>query len=88
VVLPLLHGTKSDFLREVIPAPRVRTAKLAESSEATVQRNNLRGCDPQQSASPNFLEGQEAFGHLRQFKRIVHMRGLLQIQMESIMPNL
>jgi hypothetical protein len=49
VLLPLLHGKKSDFLnflREATPAPVDKTAKLAVSSEKTVQRNSLRGCNP------------------------------------------
>jgi hypothetical protein len=40
------------------------------------------------SASPNFIEEQVAFSHLRQFKKTAQMRGLLQIQMESIVPDL
>jgi hypothetical protein len=46
----LLRGTKSDFLDflgEDTPAPGGKTAKLAESSEITVQMNSLRGQTPQ-----------------------------------------
>jgi hypothetical protein len=45
VLLPLLCGTKSDFLDflgEATLALMDKTAKLAESSEITVQRNSLR----------------------------------------------
>jgi hypothetical protein len=78
-----------DFLGEATPAPRDKTAKLAKSSKMTVQRNSLRGCDPpKQSASPTFLEEQLVFSCPRQFKGAAQMRGLLQIQMESIMPDL
>jgi hypothetical protein len=52
VTSALLHGTKSDFLDfpgEATPAPRDKTAKLAELSETTVQVNSLRGCDPPQA---------------------------------------
>jgi hypothetical protein len=48
LLLPLLHGTKSDFLdfpEKVTPTPRDKTTKLAESSETSVQRNSKRGCD-------------------------------------------
>jgi hypothetical protein len=65
---PFLHGW-------------TKTAKLATSSEMTIQRNSLRGHDPKQSASPDVSEEQAAFSHLRQFKRTARMRGPLQIQM-------
>jgi hypothetical protein len=42
-------GQKSDFLHfpgKATPTLRDRTAKLAKSSEPTVQKNSLRGCDP------------------------------------------
>jgi hypothetical protein len=45
VLLPLHCGTKSDFLDfpgKATPKPRDKTAKLAKSSEMTVQRNSLR----------------------------------------------
>jgi hypothetical protein len=64
-----------------------KTAKLAESSETTVQRKFDRMQPPERSASPK-LEEQVAFSHVRQFKRTAQTRGLLQIQMESIMPDL
>jgi hypothetical protein len=65
-----------------------KAAKLAKSSGTSVQKNSLRGCDPQVVNVPNFLEDQVAFDHPRQFKRTEQMRGLLQIQMKSIMPDL
>jgi hypothetical protein len=80
VLLPLLCGTKSDFLDflgEPTRSLRNKTAKLANSSE-TVQRNSLRGWNPQVVSIPNFLK----------FKRTAQVRGLLQIQMESAMPDL
>jgi hypothetical protein len=40
------------------------------------------------SVSPNFSEKQLAFSHLKEFKRTAQMRGPLQIQMESIVPDL
>jgi hypothetical protein len=43
VLLPLQHGTKSNFLGESYSWQIGQTAKLAKSSEATVQRNSLRG---------------------------------------------
>jgi hypothetical protein len=53
VLLPLLRRTKSDFLEEAMTFQEKlllfwgkKTAKLAKSSEMTVQKNNLRGCDP------------------------------------------
>jgi hypothetical protein len=42
---------------------------------------------PEQSVSPNFSEEQVAFNHLRWFKRTAQMRELLQMQMESIVPD-
>jgi hypothetical protein len=42
---------------------------------------------PEWSAAPMFSEEQVAFSHLRQFKRTAQVRGLLQIQKESIMPD-
>jgi hypothetical protein len=45
VLLPLLCGTKSDFLNfpgEVTPALRDKTAKLAKSSEMTVKKTNKK----------------------------------------------
>jgi hypothetical protein len=78
VLLPLLCGTKSDF-PGVTPDLGNKTAKLAESSEMIVQRNSLRGHEPGAFHVPNFLEEQEAFNHLRQFKRATQMRGLLPI---------
>jgi hypothetical protein len=50
----------------------------------TVERN----ATSKQLAFPNFLEKQVAFSHPKHFKRPAQMRGLLQIQMESIMPDL
>jgi hypothetical protein len=47
VLLPFLRGTKSDFLGEDSVALWDKTAKLAKSSETAVQRNSLRGRDPQ-----------------------------------------
>jgi hypothetical protein len=38
-------GQKFDFPRKATPALGNKTTKLAESSEETVQRNSLRGCD-------------------------------------------
>jgi hypothetical protein len=56
-------GQKSDFLKEcmtfqekLLLNPRDKTAKLAKSSETTVQRNSLSHHDPQESA--NFLKEQ------------------------------
>jgi hypothetical protein len=45
MLLPPFHRTKSDFLGEATPALRDKTAKLAKSSETSVQKNSLRGCD-------------------------------------------
>jgi hypothetical protein len=59
---------KPDFLHfpgEDTPTPTDRTVKLAKSSETTVQRNSLRGCDPQVVSIPKFLEEQVAFSCLR-----------------------
>jgi hypothetical protein len=56
------------------------TAKLAESSEKTVQRNSSRDTNPKHLVFPNF--------HIRQFKSTAQMRELLQLQIESIMPDL
>jgi hypothetical protein len=49
VLLPLIHGTKSDFLKEAMTfwerlllALKGKTAKLVKSSETTVQRNNFK----------------------------------------------
>jgi hypothetical protein len=70
VLLPLLCGTKADFLGEATPAPMDKTAKLADFSEMTLQRNSLRGHNPQQSIFLNFLEEQVAFSHPRYFKRL------------------
>jgi hypothetical protein len=39
-------GQKHEFLEETITALGDKTAKLAESSEITVQRNSLRRHDP------------------------------------------
>jgi hypothetical protein len=87
VLLPYFVGQKSDFLGEASSASRDKTAKLIKSSEITVQRHSLRDATPKQSASPNFLEEQVVFSYLRQFKMTAQMRGLLQILMESIMPD-
>jgi hypothetical protein len=46
VLLHLLCGTKSDFFGlsgRSTPAPRDKAAKLAKSSEMTIQRNSLKG---------------------------------------------
>jgi hypothetical protein len=40
---------------ESTPAPRDRNAKLAKSSEMTVQKNSLRGCNPQAVSVPQLL---------------------------------
>jgi hypothetical protein len=59
-VLSLFLGTKSDFLGglgEATHALRDKTAKLAKSSEMTVKRNSLRGCDPQMVSVPQLLGG-------------------------------
>jgi hypothetical protein len=87
VLLPLLCGTKSDFLGEKLFC-WTKTAKLAESSETTVQRNSLRGRDPQVASFPNFFKKQVALTHLRLFKWTTQKEGFLQIQMESITPDL
>jgi hypothetical protein len=87
MVSHLLCETRSDFLDfpgKVTPTPRDKSAKLAKSSEMTVERN----ATSKQLAFPNFLEKQVAFRHPKHFKRPAQMRGLLQIQMESIMPDL
>jgi hypothetical protein len=92
VLLPLLCGTNLTFCKtfweKLLLALRDKTAKSTQSSEATIQRNSLRGPNPEWLASPNFLERQVAFSLMRQFKRTAQMRGLLQIQMESIMLDL
>jgi hypothetical protein len=49
MLFTFLNETKSDFLDfpgEATPAPMDKTAKLAKSSETTVQRSSLRGHDP------------------------------------------
>jgi hypothetical protein len=81
-------GQKSDFLGETSPALRDKIAKLVESSEMSVHRNTLKGWTPEQLASPNFLEELVAFSHMRQFRRTTQMRGILKIQMGSIMTDL
>jgi hypothetical protein len=46
VLFSLIHGTKFEFLDfpgKATPALMDKTAKLAISSEMTVQRNSLRG---------------------------------------------
>jgi hypothetical protein len=46
---PPLHGTKSNFLDfpgKATPASRNRIVKRAKSSEMTVQKNSLTGCNP------------------------------------------
>jgi hypothetical protein len=58
VLLPLHHGTESDFLDlpgEATHAPRDKTTK--QSSEKTIQRNSLRGHDPKWPMSSNFSGG-------------------------------
>jgi hypothetical protein len=55
VLLPLFNGTKSDFLDfpgEATPALVDKTAKLAKSSETTVQRNSLIGYNHPSSQCP------------------------------------
>jgi hypothetical protein len=76
-----------NFLGETNPTPRDKTAKLAKSSEIIVQKNSLRGHDPQVVSVPQLLRKQVVFSHTRQFKRTAQMRGHLQMQMESIMPD-
>jgi hypothetical protein len=91
VLLLLLCGTKSDFLDflgEATPTLRDRTTKLAKSSETIIQRNSLRGRDLRAVSVPQLLRGAVVFGHPWQFKRTAQMRGHLQMQMESIMPDL
>jgi hypothetical protein len=51
----------------------------AESSETTVQRNNLRGHNPWVISVPYFLEEQVVCSHPRQFKKTTQMRGLLKM---------
>jgi hypothetical protein len=82
VFLPFLCGTKFDFLDfpgESTPTLKDKTTKLAKSSKMTIQRSW-----PPRGLCPPTLEEQMAFSHLRQFKRTAQLRGLLQIQMESI----
>jgi hypothetical protein len=58
MLLTLLHGTKSDFLDflgEATPAPMDKTAKLANSSKTTVQRNSLRGRNSKAVSIPQLL---------------------------------
>jgi hypothetical protein len=88
VLLPLLCGTKSDFLEAATPALRDKTAKLAKSSETTVQKNRLRGCDPRVVSIPQLLRGTSGVQPLKTAQKDCTMRGLLQVQMESIMPDL
>jgi hypothetical protein len=83
MLLPLLCRTKSDFLDLPGEALLSQETKLAKSSE-----KQFEDTTPKWSASPNFSEEQVEFSHLRQFRRTAQMRGLLQIQMESIMPDL
>jgi hypothetical protein len=53
------------FQEKVLLTLGDKTAKLSKSSETTVQRNSLRGHDPQVVSIPNFLEEQVAFSHPR-----------------------
>jgi hypothetical protein len=46
-----------DFSEKATPAPRYRTAKLTKSSDMTVQRNSLRGCDSLEVRIPQLLRG-------------------------------
>jgi hypothetical protein len=68
------------------PASRDRTAKLAKSSELTVQRDSLRGHDPQVVDIPQHINKWHSATCTVQ-KECTN-GGLLQIQMESIMPDL
>jgi hypothetical protein len=64
VLLSLLHGIKSNFLDfagEATPALGDETAKLAESSEMTVQRNSLKECNTQVVGIPQLLRGTSGF---------------------------
>jgi hypothetical protein len=57
MLLLLLHGTKSDFLDflEKQSCTDGHNFKLAKSSETTVQKNSLRGCNPQVVSVPQLL---------------------------------
>jgi hypothetical protein len=78
----LTSGRSYDFLGKATPAPREKTAKLAESSETTVQRNSLRGRDPR------VVRRRTSVQLPKTVQRTTQVRGLLQIQMESIMADL
>jgi hypothetical protein len=88
VILPPPWHKKSDFPGDATPALGNKPVKLAESSETTVQRNSLKEHNPQAVSIPQLLRGTKVFSHSGQFKRNTQMRGLLQIQMKSIMPRL
>jgi hypothetical protein len=90
VLLPLLGGTKSDFLDflgETILPQGTKNCQSGKIFRQLFRETVLRGHGPQAvSVPPNFSEEQVVFSHL--FKRTTQMRGLLQMLMESIMPDL
>jgi hypothetical protein len=45
------------FQEKLLMAPVDKTTKLAESSETTIQRNSLKGCNPQVVNIPQILRG-------------------------------
>jgi hypothetical protein len=95
VLLPLLHKIKPDFLKEAVVFQEKLLLALGDKMPnwQTLQRQLFRGTvqedmTPEWLVSPYFLEGQIAFSHLRQFKSNTQMRGILQIYLKSIMPDL
>jgi hypothetical protein len=51
------------FQKKLLLALGDKTAKLAKSSEITVQKNCLSRSDNQAVGVPNFLKGKAAFSH-------------------------
>jgi hypothetical protein len=69
--LPLLRGTKSDFLDflgEAIPTLRDKMP-TCQNLQRQLFREILYDSTPKQLASSNFLEEQVAVSHQSQFKR-------------------
>jgi hypothetical protein len=60
VLLPLLCGTNLTFWERLLQDSWNKTAKLAKSSEVSVQRNSLRGQNPRAVSIPQLLRGTSA----------------------------
>jgi hypothetical protein len=76
----LVSGRSYDFLGEDTPDSERQSYQTGKIFRGNCSEKEFkRAAPPSLSVTLNFLDGQVAFSHPRQFKRTAQMRGLLQI---------